>query len=456
MTKLSLAAPSAARPFPADFAWGAASASAQVEGAAQEDGKGESIWDVFARRPGAVKNGDTPAVACDHYHRWREDLDLMVDLGVKHYRLSIAWPRIMPDGVGTLNRRGLDFYSRLLDAMLARGITPWVTMFHWDLPQALEAKGGWPTRQVVDAFADYADTLVKTYGDRVKNWITLNEIAVFVDNGYSVGRHAPGRKEDFATVHQAFHHAVLCHGHGVRAVREHGGKGALVGLTDNSRAITPVSETPENIAAARVAFARQNCRILEPIFTGAYGEIYQKHTKGWLPKIAPGDMALIAAPTDFLGMNIYSGDFVRAGANGEPEFVRVPEHYPVADSPWLRWNSRALYWGPRHAVEVFGAKAVVITENGAGYDEAPPVHGQVNDLHRLEYIRACLGELHRGLRDGVPTLGYFAWSLMDNFEWADGYARRFGLVYNDFTTQQRTPKASALWYREVMNANALV
>ncbi len=456
MTKLTLGAPSAARSFPKNFCWGAASASAQVEGAAEEDGKGLSIWDVFARRPGAIKNGDTPAVACDHYHRWREDIELMAQLGVKHYRLSLAWPRIMPDGVGTLNRRGLDFYSRFFDALLAKGITPWVTMFHWDLPQALEDKGGWPTRQVVDAFADYADTVVKAYGDRVKNWITLNEIAVFLDSGYSLGRHAPGRKEDFATVHQAFHHAVLCHGHGVRAVRQYGGAGARVGLTDNSRAVTPITETPADIAAAREVFLRQNCRILEPVFTGAYGSVYQQQMKGWLPKIAPGDMELISAPTDFLGMNIYTGEFARAGADGKPESVPVPPHYPVADSPWLRWNARALYWGPRHAVEQFGAKDIVITENGAGYDEAPPVDGRVNDLHRLEYIRACLSELARSIRDGVPVSGYFAWSLMDNFEWAEGYERRFGLVYNDFKTQQRTSKASALWYREVMNANALV
>lgn len=456
MTKLTLGAPSAARSFPQNFCWGAASASAQVEGAAEEDGKGPSIWDVFSRRPGAIKNGDAPAVACDHYHRWREDIELMARLGVKHYRLSIAWPRIMPDGVGTLNRRGLDFYSRFFDELLARGITPWVTMFHWDLPQALEDKGGWPTRQVVDAFADYADTIVRAYGDRVKNWITLNEIAVFLDSGYALGRHAPGRKEDLATVHQAFHHAVLCHGHGVRAVRQYGGAGARVGLTDNSRAVTPITETPADIAAAREVFVRLNCRILEPVFTGAYGSVYQQQMKGWLPKVAPGDMELISAPTDFLGMNIYSGEFVRAGADGKPENVPVPPHYPVADSPWLRLNARALYWGPRHAVEQFGAKDIVITENGAGYDEAPPVNGQVNDLHRLEYIRACLGELARGMRDGVPVSGYFAWSLMDNFEWAEGYERRFGLVYNDFKTQQRTPKASALWYREVMNANALV
>jgi beta-glucosidase len=456
MTPVPLPPPSRARAFPPHFAWGAASAAAQVEGAAEADGKGPSIWDVFARRPGAVKNGDTPAVACDHYHRYPDDIALMADLGLKHYRLSIAWPRIMPEGVGTLNRRGLDFYSRLIDALLARGITPWVTMFHWDLPQALEEQGGWPVRAVTDAFADYADTIVKAYGDRVKHWITLNEIAVFLDNGYAIGRHAPGRKEEFATVHQAFHHALVCHGHGVRAVREFGGRDARVGLTDNSRSPTPVSETPENIAAAREAFQRGNARILEPIYTGAYGRYYERHTRGWRPKVAPGDMELLSAPTDFLGLNIYSGEFVRAGADGQPESVKVPEHYPVADSPWLRWNARALYWGPRHCAEVYGVRDLVITENGAGYNDAPPVDGKVNDLHRLEYMRQCLGELRRGIQDGVPVSGYFAWSLMDNFEWADGYERRFGIVYNDFATQQRTPKASAHWYREVIAAHALV
>jgi beta-glucosidase len=448
--------PPAASVFPRDFAWGVATAAPQIEGAAYEDGKGPSIWDTFAKQPGATHNGDTLDVACDHYHRYREDLDLMKSFGIKHYRLSIAWPRIMPEGVGAVNARGIDFYNRLIDASLERGITPWVTMFHWDLPQALEDKGGWPTRQVADAFADYADEIVKAYGDRVKNWITLNEIAVFLDNGYGIGRHAPGRKEKTEVIQQAFHHAVLCHGHGVRAVRQHGGRGARVGLTDNSAVAIPLTETPDDIAAAATHFARRNCRILEPIYRGSYGKNYLEHTQGWMPQIAPSDFELIAQPTDFLGMNIYSGTCVRQGKDGKPQAVPYPPHYPTADSPWLRLNARCMYWGPRQVADVFGVKNVVITENGAGYNDAPPVDGEVFDLHRLEYIRACLREMRRSMHDGTPVTGYFAWSFMDNFEWADGYDRRFGLVYTDFKTQARTPKASAHWFSRVVRANALV
>jgi len=249
--------PASSSAFPSDFVWGVATAAPQIEGAVVEDGKGLSVWDTFAKRPGATHNGDNLDVACDHYHRYREDLDLLASLGIKHYRLSIAWPRIMPDGVGSVNARGLDFYNRLIDALLERGITPWVTMFHWDLPQALEDKGGWPTRLVADAFADYADEIVKAYGDRVKRWITLNEVAVFLDNGYGIGRHAPGRKEKPEIIHQAFHHAMICHGHGVRAVRQHGGPGARVGLTDNSGVAIPLTETPEDIAAAAIYPKRQ-------------------------------------------------------------------------------------------------------------------------------------------------------------------------------------------------------
>ena len=451
-----MAMPTAASVFPPNFAWGVATAAPQIEGGADADGKGPSIWDVFARRPGATLNGDTLDVACDHYHRYREDFDLMAALGMKHYRLSLAWPRLMPNGVGSVNARGVDFYQRLIDAMLERGITPWVTMFHWDLPQALEDKGGWPTRQVADAFADYADLVVKTYGDRVKRWITLNEIGVFLENGYGTGRHAPGRTEPTTVVNQAFHHALICHGHGVRAVRQHGGRGARVGLTDNSRPMIPLTETPEDMGAARMAFAERNSRLLEPIYRGGYGEVYQRYMKGWTPKVAPTDLELIGQPTDFLGLNIYSGEVVRQGAAGRPQSLNYPDHYPTADSPWLKLNARAMYWGPRLAAEVFGVQDVVITENGAGYSDAPPVNGEVLDLHRLEYIRSCLRELRRGISDGVPVSGYFAWSFMDNFEWADGYDRRFGIVYTDFRSQVRTPKASAHWFSRVVRENSLV
>ncbi len=448
--------PAAGSRFPANFTWGVATAAPQVEGAIAEDGKGPSIWDTFAKIPGKITGGDTLEPACDHYHRFREDFALMASLGVKNYRFSIAWPRIMPAGVGQVNAKGVDYYHRLIDAMLEHGITPWCTMFHWDLPQALEDKGGWPARGVVDAFADYADEITKAYGDRVKNWITLNEIYCFIEIAYREGRHAPGRQEPPQVITQAYHHALVCHGHGVRAVREHGGAGARVGLTDNSHASIPLTETPGDIAAARADFALANARVLEPIYRGHYGETYLKKTKGLMPKIESTDFALISQPTDFLGMNLYTGTFVDQGPDGQPRRLPYPPHYPTADSTWLQLNPRCLYWGPRLAAEVFGVKEIVMTENGAGYDDLPPNHGEVLDTHRLEYVRECLRELKRGMDDGVPVKGYFLWSFMDNFEWADGYARRFGIVYNDFKTQQRTPKASARWYSQVVRGNALV
>ncbi len=445
--------------FPRNFVWGFAAAAPQIEGAAFADGKGPSIWDHFARQPGRVRNGDTLDVACDHYARFREDFKLMRELGARHYRLSIAWPRIFPQGDGAVNRQGLDFYHRLFDAMLEEGLTPWVTMFHWDLPQALEDRfGGWRDRRVADAFATYADTLVRAYGDRVKNWITLNEIFCFTTLGYGTGAKAPGLKLPDAVVNRTYHHALLCHGHGVRAVREHGGRGARVGLTDNSSIGVPVTETEDDIAAARAHFAATNPRTLDPIYRGRYAASYLRAAGKDAPRVAKGDFALISLPTDFLGLNIYTGSFVRAPARGRAKFevLPFPPSYPQADAHWLKILPQSIYWGPRLATEVYGVKAVYITENGCGYDDAPPVNGEVLDLHRRDLLRNCLGELRRAATDGVPVKGYFLWSLMDNFEWEDGYERRFGAVYCDFKTQRRTPKLSARWYREVVTRNRLV
>jgi beta-glucosidase len=447
---------SVASEFPPGFIWGVATAAPQIEGAAYLDGKGPSIWDVWARTPGNISNGDNLDVACDHYHRYPEDFQLMADLGIKHYRMSIAWPRIYPLGRGAINQKGLDFYHRLFDALAGHGITPYVTMFHWDLPAALEDKGGWRVRGVADAFADYADTIVQAYSDRVKHWITLNEIFCFTRLAYGDANKAPGVREGDAVVNQTYHHALLCHGHGVRAVRQHGGPGAVVGLTDNSAAPVPVREIPEDIAAAHVQFVRKNIRVLDPIYRGRYDEQYLAEAGAAAPKFEDADFKLISQPTDFLGMNIYTGEFVRAGQSGKPEEVPLPPHYPEADSPWLHLNARAMYWGPKLAAEVYGIGNIYITENGAGYNDLPPVNGEVLDLHRLEYVRACVRELRRSIGDGAPVRGYFLWSLMDNFEWQDGYSRRFGVVYNDFTTQKRTPKMSAKWYSKVIGQNRLV
>lgn len=443
--------------FPKNFVWGFAAAAPQIEGAAFTDNKGPSVWDAFARQPGRVHNGNTLDVACEHYTRYKQDFALMAKLGAKNYRLSIAWPRIYPTGKGAINPAGLAFYDRLLDAMLAKGLTPWVTLFHWDLPQSLEDEfGGWRDRRVVDAFATYADTVVKAYGDRVKNWITLNEITCFTKLGYGTGKKAPGLRLPDAVVNQTYHHALLCHGHAVRAVREHGGRGARVGLTDNPTVSIPVTETPRDIAAARTQFIADNIRILDPLYRGRYTPLYHKLLGKDAAKTERGDAKLIALPTDFLGLNLYTGQFVRAGRGGKPEILPFPPSYPQADAPWLKHVPQNLYWAPRHIAEIYGEKAFYITENGAGYNDQPPVNGEVHDLHRRDYVRNCLRELQRATADGVPVKGYFLWSFMDNYEWEDGYDRRFGVVYCDFKTQKRTPKLSARWFTQVMARNAVV
>lgn len=455
-TKFAKAARAPERHFPTSFVWGAATAAPQIEGAATSDGKGPSVWDKFCREPGKVFNGDTLDVACEHYTRYKEDFAMMAGMGLKNYRFSMAWPRIVPTGRGEINSKGIDFYDRLIDAMMAEGIEPWVTMFHWDLPQPLEDEGGWRVRGVVDAFSHYADTIVRNYGDRVKHWITLNEIYCFTRLGYGVGEKAPGAMEGEAVVNQTYHHALLCHGEGVRAVREYGGDGARVGLTDNSYIPVPVAETEPNIAAARSLFIKENNRILGPIFNGGYSPDYLAAAGDDAPRFELQDFQSISQPIDFLGLNIYTGYFVQADEAGEAVVLDYPKSYPEADSPWLKLNPRAMYWGPRFVAEIYGVEDICITENGAGYDDGPPKDGKVQDLHRLEYVRSCLVELKRAIDDGVPVSGYFLWSLMDNFEWQDGYNRRFGITYVDFETQERIPKLSAEWYSAVVAANRLL
>jgi beta-glucosidase len=442
--------------FPKGFVWGVSSAAPQIEGASRLDGKGESIWDRFALKRGNILNGDRLDPACDHYHRFKADFSLMRSLGIRHYRLSIAWPRIYPGGAGALNPKGIDFYQRLIDSMVDNGIEPWVTMFHWDLPQALEDRGGWRSRAVPEAFASYADTIVRSYGDRVKRWITVNEIRCFTEQAYGSRGKAPGGSERRQVLNQTIHHALLCHGHGVRAVREHGGRGAQCGLSDNCETVIPVTESPEDIAAARTAFADSNLAILDPISRGEYSAAYLRKCGANRPKVARGDFSLIAQPTDFLGLNIYAGLFVRRGRDGRPEVLHPSASYPRTDSPWLHLAPRALYWAPRLAAEVFKVRNVYVTENGCGYDDDVVKDGECLDLHRIEYLRSYLKELQRTVADGTPVRGYFVWCFLDNFEWTDGYTRRFGIVHNNFKNQSRTPKLSARWYRSIIEANRIL
>ena len=443
--------------FPNKFVWGAATAAPQIEGAAFSDGKGESIWDRFSRMPGRVLNGDTLDVACDHYHLFAEDFALMRSLGIRNYRLSISWPRIFPEGAGAVNQAGLDFYHRLFASMAKNGITPWVTLFHWDLPQALEDRGGWTSRVTVDAFATYANTVVRAFSGRVKNWITLNEIRCFTVLGYGPGAFkAPGRVEPAQVVNQTFHNALVCHGLGVRAVRAFGGKGARVGITDNCDASIPVLETPADIAAAKAWFVEKNLHVLDAIHRGSYSKDYLRRVGGDAPTVAPGDFRLISAPTDFLGLNIYTGYFVRAKRGAKYEVVPFPANFPRADSKWLNIMPQTIYWAVRFAYECYKPKAIYVTENGCGYNDEPVVNGEVRDLHRREFIRSYLRELQRAISDGVPVKGYFVWSFVDNYEWEDGYTRRFGIVHVNFTTQKRTPKLSSRYYSEVIRHNRVL
>jgi beta-glucosidase len=438
--------------FPRDFAWGVAAAAAQIEGAADEDGKGESIWDRFASTRGL----DAPTIACDHYHRYREDIALLAQLGISNYRLSVAWPRIFPEGDGAPNPEGLDFYDRLMDALLEAEITPWVTLYHWDLPQALEDRGGWRNRATPRAFAQFARLVVQRLGDRVKNWMSLNEILRFVPCGYAYGCDAPGVKEPAGVVNQIFHHALLAHGYSVEAVREFGGNHARIGLVHNPPTPVPVTETEADIAAARAEYKKGTEQLMGPVFLGSYTTSFLEAAGADAPAVEPGDLELISQKTDFLGLNVYYGEFVRRGLDGKPESVGLPPQYPKADMPWLNITPQAMYWAIRHAQEVYGVDTFYITENGAAYLDRVGPSGQIHDLGRREYLRNHLISLHRAIQEGFDIRGYFLWSFMDNYEWGDGYAKRFGIIYVDYNTLRRIPKLSADWYSKVIESNSVV
>ncbi len=437
--------------FPPDFTWGVAAASAQIEGAAFTDGKGHSIWDTFCRVPGKVMGGDTLDVACDHYHLYEQDADLMQGLGWRNYRLSIAWPRLFPDGGTKVNAPGLEFYDRLIDAFLARDITPWATLFHWDLPQSLEDENGWLNRATVDAFAVYADAITARLGDRVKNWFTLNEMPCFIGLGYETGTHAPGRTEPMQLVNQGYHHALLAHGRAVEIVRANVPQGR-VGLVHNPPTPIPVIETPEHIEAAKRNYERVNGPLMMPVYRGQYPDWFMDSPDA--PIVEAGDMETIHQPGDFLGLNLYAGYFVRA--DSPMGSLPFPRQFPKGDLDWINVTPQTLYWQIRLARETFGVESFYVTENGAAFDDELTEAGEVIDLERREYLRNYLIGLHRASAEGFDVKGYFAWSVMDNYEWAEGYAKRFGLIHVDFETQKRTPKLSAQWYSAVCRENRVL
>lgn len=466
----------ATRTFPAGFLWGAATAAYQIEGGAREGGRGPSIWDTFSHTPGRTLNGETGDVAVDHYHRWREDVALMADLGLQAYRFSISWPRVQPDGLGAVNEEGIAFYSRLVDALLAAGIRPVATLYHWDLPQALEDDGGWANRQTAHRFADYARLVAEALGDRVALWTTLNEPFCSAYLGYGAGVHAPGRTEPEAAL-RAVHHLNLAHGLAVAAIRDVLGAQTPVSITLNLAAIKAADPTSDaDLDAVRAIDGLQNRAFLGPILDGEYPADVRLDTVSvtdWA-FVEDGDLAAINAPIDVLGVNYYSTVTVRSAPGLTGVGSGADGHGDGAGSPWPGLSGiefveqpgprTAMGWNidPTAFTELLVAVGrrypdlpLMITENGAAFDDAVSPDGRVHDDRRVAYLHDHLEAVGRALDAGVDLRAYFVWSLLDNFEWAWGYSRRFGIVRVDYETQQRIPKDSALWYADLVRAGTL-
>jgi len=439
--------------FAKDFIWGAATSSYQIEGAAYRDGGGSSVWDMLGHQAGKIAHGDTGEIACDHYHHYKDDVALMAEIGLQAYRFSTSWPRVLPDGAGKVNQQGLDFYSRLVDELLEKNITPWITLFHWDFPYALYCRGGWLNRDSADWFADYAALLVDKLSDRVSNWITLNEPQCFIGLGHQDGTHAPGLKMGVSEVLLAGHNALRAHGKTVQVIRANAKTRPFVSASQASKISIPVSDEPNDIEAARqhMFSVREkhvfnNAWFSDPMILGHYPEEGVILFAADMPKIFPGDLECINQKLDYFGANIYSGDHVRATEDNSFESVEKQE-LPVTAMGWPI-TPEALYWGPKFFHERYQLP-IVITESGMANDDTED-NGKVHDRERIDFLYKYLSEYARAIEDGVPALGYFLWSLLDNFEWAEGYSKRFGIVYVDYEKQQRILKYSAYWYKALI------
>lgn len=442
--------------FPEGFVWGAATSAYQIEGAWDEDGKGESIWDRFTHTRHHVVDGDTGDVACDHYHRVQQDVALIESLGLDTYRFSIAWSRILPQGRGTVNEAGLDFYDRLVDELLTAGIQPTVNLFHWDLPQSLQELGGWPNRDCSDWFAEYARIVFQRLGDRVGRWITQNEPRVAAFMGYGSGLHAPGI-HDYTQAYQAVHHLLLAHGKAVHAFRDGAYQGEI-GIVHDLAHFIPASQRDEDVAACQRAYEQDIGQFLDPIFRGRYPETLFNWIDSQQPRIEDGDMDIISQPIDFLGINYYKTHKVslalgKAPLNAQLEPVSAPG-----------WGLTQMGWGVNPSglkavlldvKETYGNPTVYVTENGCAFPDEPDENGFVADWARVNFLRGHLRAIHEAIEAGADVRGYLVWSLLDNFEWAMGYGPRFGIVRVDYDTLERTPKQSALWYRDVIDQNAI-
>jgi beta-glucosidase len=445
--------------FSKDFVWGAATAAYQIEGATAEDGRGMSVWDLFCRRPGAVYGGGNGDVTCDHYHRYKDDVALMREIGLNGYRFSISWPRVLPEGTGKVNEAGLAFYDRLVDRLLAAGITPYVTLFHWDFPFDLYCKGGWLNRDSTDWFADYARVITERLSDRVRHWMTLNEPQCFVIFGHQQGIQAPGLKLTTLETLRVGHHAMLAHGKAVQAIRAATKQTAQVGYAAIGVARTPATDSPADIAAARDATFSMPAYgefwtsgwWMDPVYLGRYPEDGLALYAQEMPAGFADDLATMHQPLDFFGFNLYSASRVRRGADGTPADVPMVDGYPLTHFNWYV-TPEALYWAPRFFHERYSLP-IYVTENGMSNSDWVMRDGKVHDPQRIDFLARYLSEYRRAAGDGVPLAGYFQWSLLDNFEWAEGYKERFGLIHVDYPTGTRTLKDSAHWYSETIRAN---
>ncbi len=440
--------------------WGAATSSYQIEGTGRDSGKGQNIWDVFTKEPGRVYEGHTGDIACDHYHRFREDVAYMKELGLKGYRFSIDWSRVLPEGTGKVNEKGIDFYNALIDELLEQGIEPYITLYHWELPYEIYKRGGWMNPEIVEWFGQYARLVAERFSDRVKYFFTLNEPQCFVGLGFLQGCHAPGVKAPLRDTFEMAHNALKAHGRAVQMLRAYGKQNVQIGYAPTSGMCYPEKETPKDIEAARKALFALPDDLSnwtwnvswwsDPVILGKYPEEGMKKYEKYLPVITDEDMKLISQPIDFYGQNIYNGRCIRMGTDGRPEEVRRPAGFPKTATNWPV-TPEALYWGPKFLYERY-RKPIYITENGMACHDTVSQDGKVHDPNRIDFLARYLKNLKRAAEE-IDIRGYFQWSLMDNFEWDKGYAERFGIIYVDFETQERIWKDSAYWYRDLIRRN---
>ena len=444
------------RTFPKNFIWGAATSAYQIEGAYDEDGRGLSTWDVFCRQPGRIRENHTGEIACDHFHLYKDDVKLMRDIGLKAYRFSISWSRILPEGEGAINQKGFDFYSRLIDELIENGITPYVTLFHWDLPDNLEKKyGGWRSKEVSKRFADYAGIVSDRLSDRVKNWMTINEIACFTVLPHKLDRYAPAKVEPPKIVNQTIHNALYGHGLAVRAIRDNADTDVKIGIVENLAVTYPVLDLKKDIDAASKCFKDKNQAILFPLFKGNYSRQMIKKLGTDMPDYTEEEMKVIAEPVDFIGYNIYGGSPVRHDDVKGYEILPYPKGYPKTDMDWAV-SPRSIYYALKYTKEYFGDIPVYLTENGMASDDDETQSEEIFDLDRLEYLRTHLDMSLKAIQDGFNLKGYFVWSFMDNFEWDWGFTKRFGIVRVNYSTMQRQRKLSSYFYENVIKSGSIL